>query len=93
MVPSGLKAYNEGRKKLPHDYGLPTGLRMPSELKKTLQKKSLLEDFSSLAPSAKRTYLRWIARGKQEITRKKRIDSLIGNLLKKNLKKQHKKRD
>lgn len=84
MSPEGIKWYNEGKKKLPHDYGIPKNPKIPSEMKIILKKNNLLKEFNNLSSSIKRTYLRWIIRGKQEKTRKKRIESVVNNLLKKN---------
>lgn len=73
MKPAGLKAFEEGKKKKPHDFGLPENPDMPEELSSELAKsKKAKENFEKFSPSMKRTYYRWILRGKQEETRKKR---------------------
>ncbi len=73
MKPSGLKALEEGKKKKPHDFGLPENPDMPEELKKELSKnRKAKENFEKFSPTMKRTYYRWILRGKQKETREKR---------------------
>jgi uncharacterized protein YdeI (YjbR/CyaY-like superfamily) len=78
MMPSGLKYYKEGLKKLPHDYGIADNPEVPKDLIKVLKKsKKSLANFEKLAPSYKKTYLRWIVRAKRPETRKKRIKIAI----------------
>jgi uncharacterized protein YdeI (YjbR/CyaY-like superfamily) len=78
MMPQGLKFYKEGLKKLPHDYGIARNPEVPEDLIKALEKsKKSKENFEKLAPSYRRTYLRWIVRAKLPETRKKRIKAVI----------------
>ena len=81
MTPHGLKFYKEGLKKKPHDHGLEKNPEVPEDMKKILDKnKKAKTNFEKLAPSYRRTYLRWILRAKLPETRKKRINSVIGQL-------------
>ncbi len=78
MMPSGMKFYKEGLRKLPHDHGLPKNLPMPADLKAALAKNKLTKrNFQDLPRSMKRTYFRWILRGKMPETRKKRVLSIL----------------
>jgi len=82
MTPSGLEFYKEGLKKKPHDYDLDKNPEIPQDLIKALDKsKKARENLSKIAPSYKRTYLRWILRAKLPETRKKRINSVVKRLL------------
>ena len=74
MTQHGLKFYNEGKKKLPHDHGIPRNPEVPKEI---LNNKKTKEKFEKLAPSIRRMHLRWVARAKQEETKKRRIEKLI----------------
>jgi uncharacterized protein YdeI (YjbR/CyaY-like superfamily) len=81
MTPSGLKFYKEGLKKKPHDYDLEKNPDVPADLRKVLDKsKKARENFTKMAPSYRRTYLRWLLRAKREETRKKRINIILNNL-------------
>ncbi len=74
MMPSGLKYYKEGLKKLPHDHGIPKNPPMPPELKEALNKnKKAKDNFDNFSASVKKMFYRWILRGKREETRTKRI--------------------
>jgi uncharacterized protein YdeI (YjbR/CyaY-like superfamily) len=78
MMPSGLAFYKEGLKKLPHDYNLEDNPEIPLDLINALEKsKKSKENFDKLAPSYKKTYLRWIIRAKLPETRKKRIKAVV----------------
>lgn len=78
MMPQGLKFYKEGLRKAPHDEGIPDNPEAPSDLIKELGKsKKSMENFEKLAPSYKKTYLRWILRAKLPETRKRRIKTSI----------------
>lgn len=80
MMPLGLKYYNEGLKKPPHDFGIPKNPAMPIELKNALDKnKKAKENFTLFPPSLKKQLYRWILRGKLEETRNKRIRKIIDN--------------
>ena len=84
MTPNGLQFYKEGLKKKPHDYGIPLNPEIPSEMKDIFEKnKKAKEHFEKLAPSIRRTYLRWIFRAKREETKNKRIKIVLGNMIKK----------
>ena len=81
MTPHGLTIYKEGLKKKPHDHGIPDSPNVPKELKEALDKNpKAKENFKNLAPSYRKTYLRWLFRAKQEKTRKKRIDTIVKNM-------------
>ncbi len=85
MKSSGLIAYKEGKKRLPLDHGIPKNPELPEEMKVELDKKKnkkAKEAWDKLAPSSRKTYLRWVIRGKQAETRKKRIYSIINGLTK-----------
>ena len=81
MSPHGLKMYKEGLKKPTHDHGIPKNPEMPLELKKELDKNKIIKHkFEVYSPSSKRMYYRWILRGKQAETRKKRIKAIIESI-------------
>ncbi len=83
MTSHGLHFYEEGLKKLPHDYGIPENPEVPEDLKKILNKNKIAkENFRKLAPSLRKMNLRFIFRAKMPETRKKRIDALIEKYLK-----------
>ena len=74
MTPSGLKFYKEGLKKPTHDAGIPKNPDMPVELERALSKNIIAKvNFEKFSPSIKRTFYRWILRGKREETKTKRI--------------------
>ncbi len=77
MTPVGLKYYEEGRKRPTHDDGIPKNPAMPKELKAALDKEKARECFERFSPSVKKTYYRWLLRGKLEETRKKRIKLIV----------------
>ncbi len=78
MRPSGLKAFEEGKRKPPHDFGLPENPDIPEELKKALNRnKKAKDNFDKFSPSVKRTYYRWLLRAKLPETKKKRIEQII----------------
>jgi len=78
MAPAGLKAFEEGKKKPPHDFGLPDNPDMPQELKEALNKnKKAMENFDKFSPSVKKTYYRWLLRAKLPETKKKRIEAIM----------------
>jgi len=78
MAPAGLEAYKLGLKKKTHDHGIPKNPPIPDDLKKALSKsKTAEENFKNLAPSYRRTYLRWLFRAKMPETRKKRIAIIV----------------
>lgn len=83
MVEQGLHYYKEGLAKPTHDHGIPKNPDMPPELKKALLKEKLLKKFEYQSLSMKRTHYRWIIRGKQQVTRDKRIKKIVEELGKK----------
>ena len=52
--------------KVPHDADIPLNPETPKDLNKTLKEHKLKEKFESLAPSTKRTFLRWLFKAKQK---------------------------
>lgn len=83
MSAEGVRWYKEGLKKKPHDYGIPKYPDMPEELRKEFEKiknKKAKENFAKLSPSVKRTYYRWILRAKQDVTKMKRVESILENM-------------
>lgn len=79
MSPAGLKFYHEGLAKGPFDAGRSKNPRIPSDLKKELNKNKTAEkNFRGFAPSYRRTFLRWLEGAKLPETRKKRIDIILG---------------
>jgi len=83
MSPFGIKMYEEGLAKKPHDEGIPDNPRVPSYLKKELENEQLAnQNFKKIAPSYKRTLLRWFLKAKQEETKKRRAKSIIQSLKK-----------
>lgn len=83
MSPHGLKIYKEGLKKPTHDHDIPKNPDVPEDLKKTLKEKNLESEFNKIAPSSRRTYLRWLFGAKQQQTRDKRINIIIRNIIEK----------
>lgn len=81
MAGSGLVAYKHGLSRPTHDHGIPKNPNVPEDLKKILKEKKLEEQFNKLAPSSRRTYLRWLFRAKLKETRIKRINIIIRNIL------------
>ena len=78
MAPQGLQFYKEGLKKPVIDLNLPKNPPVPEDLKQALEKNAKAkEQFASLAPSYKRTYLRWIERAKLRETRERRIKETV----------------
>jgi uncharacterized protein YdeI (YjbR/CyaY-like superfamily) len=74
MTPTGLKFYKEGLSKPTHDHGIPKDPDMPIELKMALSKhKTAKDNFDNFSASIKRTFYRWILRGKRKETQTKRI--------------------
>lgn len=80
MSPEGIKRYKEGMSRPTHDAGIPKNPVLEGDVKKALEEKKLLARFEAFPPSARRTFLRWIAQAKQLETRKKRIARLIESL-------------
>ena len=83
MSPFGIKMYKEGLLKGPHDEGIPDNPSVPKYLKEELKKDKIIKaNFKKIAPSYKRTLLRWLLRAKLEETKKKRLNSIIQSLKK-----------
>jgi uncharacterized protein YdeI (YjbR/CyaY-like superfamily) len=81
MSPFGIKMYKEGLAKKPHDHGIPNNPRVPKCLKKELEKEpAAIENFKKIAPSYRRTLLRWLLKAKQEETKKKRMKIIVQSL-------------
>lgn len=88
MSPHGLKFYNAGRKKKAFDEHVPKNPEPPRELLSALNKSKRTKDnWNSLTPSAKKTYLRWLHYPKTEATKKKRIEIIMKNMSMKKVKK------
>ncbi len=78
MAPEGLRRYKEGLKKPTHDHGIPKNPSPPPELERALaENKKAEENFKNLAPSYKKTYLRWLLGAKRAETREKRITRIV----------------
>jgi len=83
MSPFGIKMYQEGLAKKPHDEGISKNPRVPKYLMEELENEpQACENFKKIAPSYKRTLLRWLLRAKLEETKKKRIKIIIQSLKK-----------
>jgi uncharacterized protein YdeI (YjbR/CyaY-like superfamily) len=83
LSPFGIKMYKEGLAKKPHDEGIPDNPRVPKYLIKEIEKSSVAkENFKKIAPSYKRTLLRWLLRAKLAETKKKRLKIIIQSLKK-----------
>ena len=83
MSEFGIKMYQEGLAKKPHDEGIPKNPRVPKYLRQEIEKDSVISDnFRKIAPSYKRTLLRWLLRAKLEETKKKRLKIIIQSLKK-----------
>ena len=81
MSEQGIVFYKLGLAKPTHDHGIPDNPNMPRELKEALLKeKDVHKKFVKLSPSARKTFYRWIIRGKQKETRAKRISHIIKGL-------------
>lgn len=77
MTPAGLKAYKHGLKKPPIDLDLPDN-HMPEDLIKSMKTNKVASaNFEKLAPSYKKTYVRWIERAKMPETRARRIAKVV----------------
>lgn len=83
MSEFGIKMYKEGLAKKPHDHGIPDNPQVPRYLREEIEKdKAIIENFKNLAPSYKRTLLRWLLRAKQDKTKNKRIKIILQSLKK-----------
>ena len=81
MSPFGIKMYEEGLAKKPHDAGIPKNPRVPKYLNEEIEKESVARDnFKKIAPSYRRTLLRWLLKAKQEETKKKRVKIIVQSL-------------
>ena len=80
MTIHGLKAYELGLKKLPHDHGRSKNPKAPEDLILALKKNKLKEGFDNLAPSYKRSNLYYLEKAKRLETREKRIKEIINSL-------------
>jgi uncharacterized protein YdeI (YjbR/CyaY-like superfamily) len=78
MTSHGLKFYEQGKRKLPHDHGLEKNPNIPKELEEILNKNEKTKlAFERLAPSQKKMYLRWLLRAKRPETREKRVKQIV----------------
>jgi len=77
MHPRGLHFYKLGKSKPTHDAGITKNPDTPKELQELIEKHNLTEKYHKLAPSTKRTYLRWYLRAKQEETKVKRANIIL----------------
>ncbi len=83
MSQFGIKMYKEGLEKKPHDEGIPDNPRVPKYLKEKIEKDKIVrENFKKIAPSYKRTLLRWLLKAKLKETKNKRIKIIIQSLKK-----------
>jgi uncharacterized protein YdeI (YjbR/CyaY-like superfamily) len=83
MSQFGIKMYKEGLAKKPHDEGIPDNPRVPIYLREEIEKESLAkENFKKIAPSYRRTLLRWLLRAKLAETKKKRMKIIVQSLKK-----------
>jgi uncharacterized protein YdeI (YjbR/CyaY-like superfamily) len=80
MSDFGIKMYKEGLAKKPHDEGIPDNPRVPKYLREEIEKERVLENFKKIAPSYKRTLLRWLLRAKLEETKEKRLKIILQSL-------------
>jgi len=84
MSEYGIKRYKEGLAKHPHDEGIPKSPKVPNYLKKEIEKDKIAkENFKKIAPSYKKTLLRWLLKAKLEETKNKRIKIIVQSLRKK----------
>ena len=78
MAPAGLAAYKDGLTRPTHHHGIPNNPNVPKDLKLALSKKKEVYDyFKTMAPSTRKTYLRWMLGAKLPETRKKRIIAIF----------------
>jgi uncharacterized protein YdeI (YjbR/CyaY-like superfamily) len=82
MSQFGIKMYREGLAKKPHDEGIPDNPRVPGYFKEELKKEQALDNFKKIAPSYKKTLLRWLLRAKLEETKQKRLRIIVQSLKK-----------
>jgi len=84
MMPEGMKYYKIGLKKPVIDHPGGKNPEMSKDLLAALEKnKTAKENFDSLAPSYRRTYIRWMDRAVMPETRQKRIKIIIDRAIKK----------
>jgi uncharacterized protein YdeI (YjbR/CyaY-like superfamily) len=77
MTEAGMAAYEKGLKKPVIDLILPEN-HVPKDLAVALKKNKIArEAFEKLAPSYRKTYVRWIERAKMKETRERRIHRVI----------------
>ncbi|HME87135.1 MAG TPA: YdeI/OmpD-associated family protein, partial [Candidatus Nanoarchaeia archaeon] len=78
MTPAGLHAYKDGLTRPTHHEGIPNNPNTPEDLKAALSKnKTVYAYFKTMAPSTRKTYLRWMLHAKLPETRKKRIMLIV----------------
>ncbi len=82
MSEQGMHYYLKGKARPTHDHGIPKNPDMPQELKVALKKNAKAKQVvEAYPPSTKRTLYRYILRGKQEVTRHKRVKQIIASAL------------
>ena len=81
MSPFGIKMYEEGLQKKPHDAGISDNPKMPKEMKKYLEKIKKLNKFKKLSPSVKKMHYRRFLRIKRPETKLKFIKQIISALI------------
>lgn len=78
MSKEGIRRYKEGLSRKTHDHGIPDNPNVPSYLMVEIKKnKKAKDNFLKIAPSYRRTLLRWLLRAKLEETKKKRMKSIV----------------
>ncbi len=83
MSEEGMKRYNEGLAKTPHDFGIAKNPRVPKYLIEEIDKKRMAkENFEKIPKSYKRTLLRWFLRAKLDETKKRRAEIIVQSLRK-----------
>lgn len=81
MSKEGMRRYKEGLAKAPHDFGIPKNPEVQDYLMKKIEKdKKAKGNFLKIAPSYRRTLLRWLLRAKLEKTKEKRVKKIIRSL-------------
>jgi len=78
MTEAGMEFYKLGLKKKPLDHDLEKNPSIPKELKNALDKNKIAKNnFEKLAPSYRRSYMRWLMRAKRPETKEKRIEEIV----------------
>ncbi len=81
MSAEGMRRYKEGLARKTHDHGIPHNPKVPGYLMAEIRKdRKARENFSKIAPSYRRTLLRWLLHAKLEETKKKRVKIIVQSL-------------